>query len=153
MERLVQSNSWPFVEIASSNADPDGTPHIHFDVMNEGVGPARIETLEVAYDGKSMSSPRAMVNALLNRTTDPHHPAILESGIAHSVLAARERRSFVDFLPRNLSAEDYASIDVGRQKLSFLACYCSVFDECWMVDSRKTQPSKVKMCPASSTSF
>lgn len=63
------------------------------------------------------------------------------------------RISFVDVKPEDLSAEDYAKIDVALPKLNFLACYCSVFDECWIADSRKTEPSKVKQCPASQNAF
>jgi hypothetical protein len=153
MERLVQSNSWPFVMIGPSNADPDGTPHIHLDIMNKGVGPARIETIEVEYDGKTISSPRALLNALLDRTTAPPHPRMLVSNIVHGVLAAKERISFVDLKSEDLSTEDYAAITAGLRKVDFLACYCSVFDECWMADSRKTRPAKVKVCPASANAF
>jgi hypothetical protein len=153
MERLVQSNSWPFVAIDYSNADSDGAPHIRLDIANKGVGPARIETLEVTYNGTLMNSPEAMLNAMLGRKTAPLHPHIITSTIAHGVLAAKEQKTFVDINPRDISAEDYAAIDAGLKKLSFLACYCSVFDECWMTGSGKTQPSKVKECPASSTSF
>jgi hypothetical protein len=153
MERLVQSNSWPFVQISSSNVESDGTPHFRLDIVNKGVGPARIETLEVAYNGVPMSSPRAILNAMLGRTTVPPHPRVIISTIVHGVLAAKERISFLDVKPEDLSAEDYAAIDAALPKLNFLACYCSVFDECWMADSRKTQPAKIKTCPASSSAY
>lgn len=153
MERLVQSNSWPFVEVASSNVDLDGTPHVRFEIANKGVGPARIETLEVTYSGTPINEPRALLNSMLGRVTVPSHPRIILSSVVHNVLAAREHISFFDIKPTDLSAEDYAAIDVGLQKIEFLACYCSVFDECWMTDSRKRRPAKVKQCPASQNAF
>jgi hypothetical protein len=58
MERLVQSNSWPFIQIGTSDVEPDSTPHIRFFIVNKGVGPARIESLEVTYNGTPMNSPR-----------------------------------------------------------------------------------------------
>ena len=151
MERLVQSNSWPFVQISFSNAESDGAPHVRFEIVNKGVGPARIETLEATYDGTPITSARAMLNAILGRATVPPHARILLSTVVHGVLAAKERISFVDVKPEDLSAEDYATIEVALPKLNFLACYCSVFDECWIADSRGSQPSKVKQCPASQT--
>ena len=33
-------------------------------------------------------------------------------------------------------------------KLSFRACYCSVFDECWLGDLRSTRTRRVRQCPA-----
>lgn len=153
MERLVQSNSWPFVQVGSSNVDTDGTPHVRFDIANKGVGPARIESLEVTYDGAPMHNPRALLNSLLGRVTVPSHPLIILSSVVHNVLAAKEHITFFDVKPGELSAEDYAAIDAGLKKLEFAACYCSVFDECWMTDSRKTQPAKVRQCPASRNPF
>jgi hypothetical protein len=153
MERLVQSNSWPFVEIGSSDVESDSTPHIRFFIANKGVGPARIETLEVTYNGTPMNSPRGLLNALLSRTTVPPHPRMIVSSIVHNVLAAREQLSFFDVKPDDLSAEDYAVMDRGLKKVKFIACYCSVFDECWLADSSKTQPSKVKQCPAAQNVF
>jgi len=59
MERLVQANSWPLVQLTYSTLNADGTPHIHLDIANKGVGPARIESLEVTYNGEPVSDPRA----------------------------------------------------------------------------------------------
>ncbi len=151
MERLVEANSWPFVELFQSNVNADGTPHAHLDIANKGVGPASIESLELQYDGRVVSSPRALLDAMLNRKTDPQHPRILTSDVAHTVLAAKEQMTFIDFSPtQDYSAEDYAAINAGFEKLNMVACYCSVFAECWVVDSSKTRPKKVSSCPVAS---
>lgn len=153
MERLVQSNSWPFVQVGTSNVQQDGTPHISFVIANKGVGPARVEMLQVIFDGTPMKGPRTLLNALLSRTTTPYHPQIITSTVVRTVLAAKENLTFFDIKPEDLSASDYAAIDVGVQKLEFRTCYCSVFDECWVAESRKASPSKVKECPVSQTAF
>lgn len=153
MERLVQSNSWPFVQVGSSNVDADGSPHVRFDISNKGVGPAHIETLQATYNGAPVNKPRALLDSLLGRVTVPSHPRIILSSVVHGVLAAKEHVTFFDVKPEDLSAADYAAIDAGLRKLEFLACYCSVFDECWIVDTRKTEHSKVKQCPASPDGF
>ena len=145
----MQANSWPFVQITFSTLDADGTPHIHLDIANKGVGPARIETLEVTYRGTPLSDPRAMLNAMLNRAS-----AIPQSSeVVHSVLAAKEHLTFVEFNPQKFNVEDYAAIRAGVQRLQFLACYCSVFDECWIADTTKPRPSKVKQCSTSKIPF
>jgi hypothetical protein len=153
MERLVQANSWPSVQAIYSTLDPDGTPHIHLDIANKGIGPARIESLEVTYDGARASNPRALLNAMLNRTTAPPHPRIQTANVTHSVLAAREQISFVDFKAGDYRAEDYDAIRAGVEKLNFLVCYCSVFDECWMADASKPRAERVKECPVLTSTF
>ncbi len=150
MERLVEANSWPFVQIIHSTANPDGTPHIHVDLANKGVGPAKIESLEVLFEGKPMNDARQLLNTMLNRATEPPHPRILTSDLVHGVLAARETIAFVDFSPaQDYSPEDYAAIHNGIEKVTIMSCYCSVFDECWMADTAQTRPTKVKACPIS----
>ena len=153
MERLVQANSWPSVQIIFSTLNQDATPHIHVDIANKGVGPARIESLEVSYNGKPVSNPRAMLNAMLNRTTAPPHPRIQTATITHSVLAAKEQITFVDFKVEEYNADDYAVMGVAVQKVNFRACYCSVFDECWLADASKPRSATVKQCPALTSTF
>jgi hypothetical protein len=154
MERLVQANSWPYIQVTYSNSNPDGTPHFHLDIANKGVGPATVESLEVLYDGKPMSDSRSLLNALLNRTTTPMHPPLLTSGIINFVLAAKEQVTFLDLTPSpEVSAQDYDAIRAGAEKLEFVSCYCSVFDECWVIDTRIKRPAQVKTCPVPSTPF
>lgn len=153
MERLVQANSWPYVQVTFSTLNQDSTPHIHLDIANKGVGPARIESLEISYNGVVLNDGRAALNAMLGRATVPPHPAVQTSSITHSVLAAKETVTFVDFKPEEYSAEDYGAMRAGVPKLIFRTCYCSVFDECWLADTSKARPAKVQECPASSSDF
>src|ERR1700722_11340571 len=65
MERLVEANSWPSVQVTFSTLNQDSTPHVHFDIANKGVGPARIESLDVTYNGAHLGDGRAVLNAML----------------------------------------------------------------------------------------
>ena len=38
-------------------------------------------------------------------------------------------------------------------EIAVRACYCSIFDDCWVMDSRKQDPEPVKACPAEWTRF
>jgi hypothetical protein len=42
--RMVEANSWPFVEYDSHNVDEQGNAKIRLVLTNQGIGPARIET-------------------------------------------------------------------------------------------------------------
>jgi hypothetical protein len=153
MERLVEANSWPSVQVTFSTLNQDSTPNIHFDIANKGVGPARIESIEATFDGRSVKDGRELLNAMLGRTTAPPHPAIQTSSITNTVLAAKETITFVDFKPGEYSAEDYETIRKTVQKPDFRTCYCSVFEECWMADTSKPRPVKVRQCPAANSRF
>jgi hypothetical protein len=153
MEQLVQTNSWPFIRMTYSTSNLDGTPHNHVNIANKGVGPASIESLEILLDGKPMNSPRTLLNAMLNRTTVAPHPRILESSVVHDVLTAKEQVTVVDFNPEELSTEDNAAIKTAFSNLEFRVCYCSVFDECWVADSSKARPARVKTCPVPAVPF
>ena len=40
-----------------------------------------------------------------------------------------------------------------RWKVVVRTCYCSIFDDCWVFDSRRNRPDPVKACPADWTKF
>jgi hypothetical protein len=147
MEHLVQANSWPFVQISYSTLNADGSPHVHMDIANKGVGPASIQSLEFYYQGKHLSGIRAIADAVLNRTTVSEKRPLI-SDVVNTVLSAKEIVSFIDFVPvQKFTTEDYATITSNIGKMEFKGCYCSVFDECWIVESSTPRPSKVKSCP------
>jgi hypothetical protein len=117
------------------------------------VGPASVESLEVFYDGKAMPGARALLNAMLKRITVSPNPRILDSGVVHNVLSAKEQITFVDFHGEDFSPEDYAAVRAGLGKVESRTCYCSVFDECWLADTRNQRPVKVKACPVPEVPF
>ena len=66
--RMVEANSWPFVEYDSHNVDEQGNAKIRLVLTNQGIGPARIETLELWWNGKPVSSLRALLEACCETT-------------------------------------------------------------------------------------
>jgi len=53
--RLVDANSWPFVQFDSHNVDEQGNAEVRLVLTNDGIGPACVETFELRSDGKPMS--------------------------------------------------------------------------------------------------
>src|ERR1700744_4555527 len=60
-EKLVAASTWPFLQVGIDNALPDGSPYLKFNVLNTGVGPAKIESFEVFYKGKPFRSSRELL--------------------------------------------------------------------------------------------
>ena len=56
MDRLVAANSWPFLMYDTESIDPQGNRRISLKIENSGVGPARIQTFEVWWQGQPVST-------------------------------------------------------------------------------------------------
>ncbi len=153
MERMVEASTWAFVMVSYSNADPTFATHTRLTVTNKGVGPAKIEDLEIFYQGVPQPGPHALVNAVLKNDKAIH--GYLTSYVQGTVLSAKEDVNFLDFDVNRYSPEQYAAITQAVTTLDFRACYCSVLDECAIFDSRKDprQRETVKACPVHETSF
>jgi hypothetical protein len=155
MERMVEASTWAFVTVNFSNADATNfTPHNRLTVMNKGVGPAKVEDLEVFYQGVAQPGPRALVNAILKTGGQETH-GYIKSDVQGIVLSAKEEVNFLDFNTSSYSPEQYTALNQATSTLQFRACYCSVLDQCAIFDSRKgvRRPEVIKTCPVLETPF
>lgn len=173
LERLVHANSWPFLQVSSGNSDDDGTPDLAFQVKNAGTGPARIYSFEYLVDGK----PVADINPVARiaeaccapdlRTTTAHaNPdlpfenlgLIRTVPVAPGVLAANDTIVALSWPRTAQNAALWQAIDQARQRGAFAdaprgaaitarACYCSVFDECWIAQTNALPQPLHGMCP------
>jgi hypothetical protein len=156
MARLVQAQSWPYLEYESSNTGNDGAPEIDIMVRNAGVGPAKVESFSVSYDGSAAKGWASLVaSCCLPQGTPrdkPDLPALTDGRMISSKLIARVLRASDSVtllhLPKTeANAPLWSKLDDARFKLAFRVCYCSVFDECWISDLRSTKQERVKTCP------
>lgn len=146
MEKLVEANTWPYVMYAASNGNAQGEHLMSFQLVNSGVGPARIETFEVFYKDKPIASPRALFDACCG-TSGKEAPLSTRSSVNDWVLPAREMITFLSVKPQNADPAVYAALEAAQDSVQTRVCYCSVFDECWLRDSRKNKADLVKSCP------
>jgi hypothetical protein len=144
MEKMVEASTWPYVETSFSNATVEGQPRAVLEVINSGVGPARIETAEMFFQGKAMPTRQALVKAM----TGSEQMNVINSTVSDRVLRAGDK------IPALLTQPDMAASPAFFQhfqenlsQVSSRLCYCSVLDQCWLRDSRQAKPEKVKACP------
>jgi hypothetical protein len=154
MEKMVEVSSWPYVMVAFSNANPDGSRRFSLWTVNSGVGPAKVGSIEIFYDGKAQSDSKSLIRAML-KITDPMRKIHFITGdVIGTVLPAREKLDLFDVLPAEFSLDEFQTIAVESGKIKSRVCYCSVFDECWVKDERKAgNPESVKACPVPKTMF
>ncbi len=149
--RMVQASSWPFVAFSTHNVDARGNPNVRLVLTNEGVGPARIETFELWWDGKPMASLQALLEACCANTLRPdpqHKTMVISQGLtAPSILRSGEHTDFVGIADSQPGAL-WNAFNVERDKITVRVCYCSVFDECWRGSGVTTKADPVKSCPA-----
>jgi len=129
----------PYLELAYTNADG-------FQILlsNSGLGPARIKTADVKFDGIEVSNWREVVTAMG-----------LDDSLKFtyaSMWAGRQIKT----------GETVAIMTVGDQeqgklfqkswnKLSIDICYCSIYSECW-IKNTSNAIAPVSACPAGAPS-
>jgi hypothetical protein len=126
---------WPY--LISGNSGENGFARI---VQNVGLGPAIVGSFEVHVDGTPMHSWKEVADSL--------HVPIGFKGSRSTTF----RRGLVVPVGGNIhliELPDSADILLMRSQLSHLRtfiCYCSLYNDCWAVDSDITTPNKVKAC-------
>jgi hypothetical protein len=145
MERLVEANTWPNLSYSTGNLiDNDHTPAVTLSLTNTGVGPARIENFELFYKDKPVADGGALMSACCGAATRN----FISSSVIGEVLPARDRIDFVEVLKAQ-NAALYDMLNTERFKLRVRACYCSVFDDCYVMDTAARRPERVAACSPS----
>jgi hypothetical protein len=139
----VRAQVWPYIESGLSQSGR------YVLLANKGVGPARIETVQMFVDGRPHPDWNSIF-ATLGLHYDPPPPYSTVHGIVISAggivqqLAFRDEAQFRQFDPL------YARLDVA-------VCYCSSLGECWQLDEREADGTKqrrsVEACPRSAEDF
>lgn len=154
MDRLVQSNSWPYLQMDSSNVDDDGQRRVTLVLKNSGIGPLRLDSFEIRANGQ----PLRHIGELIRESYDPKWtPAAsaLASDTARNMLTSTPAGTvlapggsvLVYAVPRRGDTDElWDAVDRARFRHSYRACYCSVFDECWLADFSSTRPKPVEAC-------
>ena len=148
---LVAANSWPFLRSVLSN-DANGRRDVVVGVSNGGVGPAKLHSLEVSYDGKPVSSALDLLRQCcgLGPSSDDIRRQLPE-GLVRSVADEQVLRpgeeNQIIVVHRDASAPDIPErFAASLLKIGFSACYCSILDECWVSDLRSTRTRRVSQC-------
>ena len=155
--RMVQANSWPFLQFSTHNLDEHGNANVRLVLSNEGIGPARIETVELWWNGKPMSSPQGLIEACCATTPTERsqlHGTVWSFGnLAPSILRAGDHTNFFTMISNPHNTDVWSKFNVERDKITVRVCYCSVFDECWRGSGITTHADPVSSCPKPDVPF
>ena len=145
-ERMLAASVWPSLIYATSNVDPDGTRQVSFDLLNRGVGPARVRWAELRYQGTAVRDSRELLAACCGATGDDALH-VTTSGIQRRVIGAGEWIKLLRAPEPETASAVYDALSRERHDVDLRLCYCSVLDDCWVLDSKQADPQPVKRCP------
>lgn len=146
MQRLVTANSWPYLELGHGNAGEDGSPTIHFNIKNAGIGPAMIEKFVLSYDGQRVRDSEDLLKrccGLDDGKKSWHYATDMVNG---RVLPARESIVFLQLPKQDSNAALWDKLATERMKIGMAVCYSSVFGEHWITGLSRRMPRRVKSC-------
>jgi hypothetical protein len=139
-EKLVEANSLPYVQISGGNV----RGHVTFDAMNEGVGPAKIMTAEVLVDGRPVETLHQLIDACCTKGA---YKGLIGSTLEGRMVRAGDKVTYVDLPVSAATFQQAVALDKARQtRIATRLCYCSVFDDCWVANSRDPTPDAVHQC-------
>jgi hypothetical protein len=177
--KLVQANSWPFLQYVTANHDDTGDLVITLGVHNAGVGPAKIESFEVLWQGQPVRnnlellerccgldpaelttdkavSPKGASEVAVAAARNASRSSIANDFMAASEKGVMEAHQQSNFLVLPLTAKTapvWDKLNAARLQVKTRACYCSVFDECWVSSLRTLDAQQVKTCPTPAVPF
>ena len=150
---LLAASNWPFLREVRSNEYSDRLD-VALGVSNGGVGPAKIKTFALLYDGQPMRSGLDLLRHCCGLgMTDADITRQLPHGYEFSMVDETVLRPGEDNVVLGVHREPTAPeipqrLIANLHRVSFRACYCSVLNECWESDLRSTHTTPVAQCAA-----
>ena len=134
---------WPFVQFSVEDYDSANEASFTMLFTNAGVGPAKMAGLRIVINGQAVSDWKHAVTQL-----DGNPDAeVSRSFLSNRVLRPDETITLLSTRDADLARRLQAAIADPENSISF--CYCSIFDTCWLADSRKDlqNPEVIQACP------
>lgn len=160
MEKLVAANSYPYLEMMRSMStlekDPEtGLPRkrVEYMLVNNGIGPARIEWVELKYKGKPMADIDALLSACCAMTQKVDFAMNRRGNVAGALVRAGDMMSMFAADQPGSNNPMFDALHRSMPDIEVSACYCSVFDECYLRDRDAKKPQAVEQCTPPAVPF
>jgi hypothetical protein len=134
---------WPYLQFEISDYANEAGAGFSIAFSNAGVGPARVREMQLSIADRPVTDWETAVARLV----EEERPAFGQNFIIGRVLTPGESVTLVQTHDRRL-------VEAFRQAVALPGtwvrlCYCSIFDECWLRDSRDeaADPEPVEACP------
>jgi hypothetical protein len=128
MQTQSRASVWPYLTIGKNEDTIAGRENFVWRVDNNGVGPAKIQSVQVLLDGKPYRSWKELFAALAPGQ-EFHGQTSSVNGL---VLPPSLNRETTIEMVKPDSPERAKVFLSAQQRMSIEICYCSVYDECWI---------------------
>jgi len=154
-QRMLAASVWPYLAWDTSNYDDQAhQDEVSLEIRNVGVGPARIESLQLSYQGRPVADYRELVGACCKTEVEGlKHWSSRISTINPVVIPAHDAVKFFAVIRAADNTALWDKFNRERYQVLGRACYCSVLDECWLLDSTQSVPQAVGSCPAPAVQY
>jgi hypothetical protein len=136
----VRAQVWPHLLIGYTD------PERQIIVMNKGVGPALVESVQVTVGGKPQRNWTEVFDAMgMKLGADGWQQSTLNG----NVLSPGDKVSFMS-LPTQGEYQQFRALEQAGKRVLVRVCYCSTLGECWMhQDHQVTRfaTEQVASCP------
>jgi hypothetical protein len=134
---------WPFLQLSIEDYAAADTAAFGLSFTNVGVGPARLNAVRLEIEGQPM---RDWAHAVITLGGDTGSE-VSRNFLSGRVLRPEEKVDMIRTMDTDLARRFQAAMANPRNFISY--CYCSIFGECWLADSRRDlqNPEPVGACP------
>jgi hypothetical protein len=160
MEKLVAANSYPYVELMRSwslSTLMPGTDRVRngivYQLDNNGVGPARIEWVEFKFKGKAVANITDLLDACCKAAEYNYAGLNRRGGIEGALVRPGASVAMFTWSEQATPNPTFEALRGQMDSIDWSACYCSVFDECYVRTSAGSRPEPVKQCTAPKVAF
>ncbi|MFT3789686.1 MAG: hypothetical protein QM741_01140 [Rudaea sp.] len=142
MQTQARASVWPYVTIGKNEYSAPGREAFSWRVDNNGVGPAKIESVRVLVDGQPYRN-WTEVFAKIAPDQEFHGQTSSLNGIV--LPPSTNRETTVEMVKPN-TPERARAFQTATPRTTIEICYCSVYDECWLARSLQTENKPVPRC-------
>lgn len=151
--RLMQSQArasvWPYLAIGYTYSNGVDTNGFIWTIDNNGVGPARVQSVKVGIDGKPMRNWDEVTAALGMR----ERTSTATTSFAGAVIPPSTNRETTIAAIRVHGRELAGLFKDAIQRFNMDICYCSVYDDCWIAHWQRWQVDPVDRCATDGVQF
>jgi hypothetical protein len=147
MERLVASNSYPNVDVENGNSYQDGKEFVFLKLNNTGVGPARLRTVAISFDGKPVRTLHEMLKQCCDLDEGDLVQYFKSGDVRGAMIPAGRGIELFRWVRTDEISGLYGLFSAAQGKITIDLCYCSVFNECYRSANGQREPESVESCP------
>lgn len=132
---------WPYIQI-ETRYGPEG---FRLTLHNKGIGPARVRTVAVSYQGRDYRNLDELILNTVGADNAFSYDVYSTSNPERSVVSPDEEVVLfgVPWEPRTRLL-----VERWNGEIEVAICFCSVYDDCWVSRLGPGEPQPVEHCPA-----